>query len=137
MKESENLLFSDVFIGYRKRPVAWNRLSSFHEVFIPRLLIFDIFMKRILLLLSKMLTFLMIIIRINKIISYPEAVARRCRRCSSKFRKIQWKTPVTKPLFQSGCTLEKCNFTERQIATHVFQGILQNFWEQLLFREDL
>ena len=27
LKASENLLFFDIFIGYRKRPVAWNELS--------------------------------------------------------------------------------------------------------------
>ena len=27
-KKSEKLWFSDVFRGYRKRPVAWNRLAG-------------------------------------------------------------------------------------------------------------
>ena len=33
LKTSENIWFSDVFRGYRKRPVAWNRLRSKNKYF--------------------------------------------------------------------------------------------------------
>ena len=53
----------------------------------------------------------MITICINETISFLEAVARRCRKgVFAKLRKIQWKAPVTEPLFQKGGTRDKMQF---------------------------